>query len=103
MNLIELIAIVEENRIETISLPENVELDFTDVYIKESLDAKKELVFLNADDPSNKLEMKIEGLIYLNLFPLSMLIDMIQSYLDEKIYSNLEIAIKILSYREMDA
>ncbi|MBN8643114.1 MAG: hypothetical protein J0L86_14985 [Flavobacteriales bacterium] len=107
MNLVELVQHLKsleqaENFIEG-ELPD-VEYDLVDIYMVEKLGLDSEIVFFNAEEIPNKLIINIEGITYENLFPLNLTQEMVEELeaSNGKI-SNIEIAKRLLEYREKDA
>lgn len=82
----------------------DVEYDLVDIYMIEKLGLDSEIVFFNAEEIDNELCININGVNYVNLFPLNMAQEMVQDLKisDSKI-SDIEIAEMLLAYREKDA
>jgi len=84
-------------------LPE-VEYDLVDIYMFEKLGLNSEIVFFNAEEIPNKLIINIEGTTYENLFPLNLTQEMVEELeASNKKISDIEIAKRLLEYREKDA
>ncbi len=83
----------------------SIELGLIDVYLKDKLDIESEVRFFDVDTIPNNLEIDIEGIHYVNLFPLVMMQEIIQDYsnLTTPKPSNTEIAKRLLEYRIKDA
>lgn len=83
----------------------SIELGLIDVYLKDKLDIESEVRFFDVDSIPNNLEIDIDGIHYVNLFPLVMIQEMIQDYLNLTTPkpSNSEIAKRLLEYRIKDA
>lgn len=64
-----------------------------------------EVKFFDAETIPNKAVIEIDGIVYINLFPLSMLQEMIEDYsnVSAPSFTNLEIAKRIIAYRVHDA
>lgn len=108
MNIIELIPHLKSlDKAEVLSnsiLP-NIEFDLVELYMKDNLKLDSDVVFFNAESIPNELLIEIDGTKYENLFPLYMAQEMVEEYVN--IYKNelsdLEIANKLLEYRQKDA
>jgi len=79
----------------------DTEIDLADVYLKGKLNAQSEIKIFNAEDIPNMLEIEIEGIKYVNLFPLNMLQEMVMEYWNNsnRKLSDEEIVFKLLEYR----
>src|SRR5690242_14987070 len=75
-----------------------VEFDYIDIYLVDKPDLYSEVKFFDVDTVPNNLEIVVDGIKYINLFPLVMLQEMVSDYIalkDDKL-SNEEIAKRIL-------
>ncbi|HEX7906105.1 MAG TPA: hypothetical protein VF487_19665 [Chitinophagaceae bacterium] len=83
----------------------NVEFDLAELYMENSLSLDSNIRFFDSEKISNDLEMEVEGIKYVNLFPLYLAQEMIEEFTKstEKKYSDLEIANRLLEYRINDA
>lgn len=108
MNLAELVEHVRQRE----SWPElldkdmaGVDIDQIDIYLRSKLDVESEVKFFDTEEIPNELEIVIDGVSYVNLFPMTMLREMINDYLERSgsSLSNMDIARKLISYRIVDA
>lgn len=83
----------------------DLEAGLIDVYLKDNPEIDSEIVFFDVDKIPGMLEITVDGIRYVNLFPLEMLQEMVQDYskLSSGKLSDSEIAKKILDYRMRDA
>ncbi len=83
----------------------DTEIDLADVYLRDTLDSDSEIKIFNAEEIPNLLEIEIEGIKYINLFPLNVLQEMVMEYFDKFNHqlTNKEIVLKLLDYRNKDA
>lgn len=113
MNIVELIKHLKSESVaqELISkeLP-GVESCLVDIYLLKELSLTSQVVFFDLEEIDaipNRLVMEIEGNIYVNLFPFEMAQEMVEAYINDNEYgevlSDLEIAKRLLEYREKDA
>ena len=82
-----------------------VEFGLVDIYLRDKLHIESEVRFFDAEAIPNKLVIEVDGIRYVNLFPLPMTQEMIEEYAkrsDQK-FSDKEIAQKLLDYRIKDA
>ena len=108
MNLLNLISFLREDRPERSELAKhlpNTDFDQIDVYVEDALSMEGEIHFFDAEAIPNELQIEIEGTKYVNIFPLSMMKEMIDEYIDVlgQTISNKEVADRLLSYRINDA
>jgi hypothetical protein len=107
MNIVELVKYLKsieqaENFIKD-ELPD-VEYDLIDIYMVEKLGLNSEIVFFNAEEIPNRLIINIDGITYENLFPLNLTQEMVEEFeASHKKISDIEIAKRLLEYREKDA
>lgn len=108
MNLLEVIehlkSIEKAEELIAVEIP-TVEFGLVDVYLKEKLDINSEVKFFDVDAIPNNLDIEINGVKYVNLFPLPMVQEMVEEYVasnDAKL-TNSEIAQRLLDYRIKDA
>jgi len=108
MNLIELVGhfrnLESAMRVIAAELP-GVYEGQVDIYLKDQLDVRAEVRFFDAETIPGTLHMKVDGVQYVNLFPFSMTQEMVEAYADAagKNFSDLDIAKKLLDYRNRDA
>ncbi|WP_142685317.1 hypothetical protein [Chitinophaga polysaccharea] len=83
----------------------DVDFDQVEVYMKDHCGLNAEIAFFDADKIPGNLIIEVEGIKYENLFPLYMVQEMVEDYVQEfgNSVSDQEIAQKILDYREHDA
>jgi hypothetical protein len=83
----------------------NVEFGQIDTYLEGSMDIESEVVFFDAEKIPDDVMIEVNGIKYINLFPLPMLQEMVEEYHNtygEKM-QDFEIAKNILDYRIKDA
>ena len=108
MNIIELIPHLKSlDKAEVLSnniLP-NIEFDLVELYMKDNLKLDSDVVFFDAESIPNELLIEIDGTKYENLFPLYMAQEIVEEYVNvyKNEISDLEIAEKLLEYRQKDA
>lgn len=108
MNIIELIPHLKNlDKAEALSnniLP-NIEFDLVELYMKDNLKLDSDVMFFDAESIPNELLIEIDGTKYENLFPLYMAQEMVEEYVNvyKNEISDLEIAEKLLEYRQKDA
>jgi len=108
MNIIELIPHLKSlDKAEALSnniLP-NIEFDLVELYMKDNLKLDSDVVFFDAEAIPNELLIEKDGTKYENLFPLYMAQEMVEEYVNvyKNEISDLEIAEKLLEYRQKDA
>ncbi len=75
------------------------------IYMKDTLDIESETILFEIEETEDDLIFEKDGVRYIQLFPLDHAIDLIEFDLNlkNKGFSNLEIAQKLLQYREKDA
>lgn len=83
----------------------DIEFDLIELYMKESLKLDSDIVFFDAESIPNELLIEVDGIKYESLFPLYMAQEMVEEYdtLYKNQLSDLEIAKRLLDYREKDA
>ncbi len=69
------------------------------------LDVNSEVRFFDSDRLSEDGDIQIDGIVYINVLPLSLFQDMVQAFSEstDATYSNLQIAKRILDYSINDA
>ena len=107
MMLINLIAqlktIREAENLISSEIPD-VEFGLIDVYVRGVLAADSEIKLFDAETIPNQLVIEVDGVGYVNLFPLPMLQEMVEEYSKSEInLTNDEILKRILDYRNKDA
>ena len=107
MKLLELIrnlkSIKQANELIAKELP-GVEYDLIDLYAINSLNVDSDIRFFNVEEIPNDLVIKVDGINYVNLFPLNLIQEMVEEYSNlREIFSDEEIAKRILEYRLKDA
>jgi hypothetical protein len=108
MNYLELIKyLIEPEQLDKLyrMMEVNVESEALLVYMKESLDINAEVEIFEIEETDDDLVIERNGVSYVQLFPVDYIIELIQSdlKLNNKSYSEIEIASKILDYRLRDA
>lgn len=105
MNIIELVKHLKKlEDAETFvneKLPD-IEYDLVDIYMVDKLSLDSSIVFFDAEKISNKLIIEVNGVTYVNLFPLNMTQELVEEFSLDKI-TDREIAERLLKYREKDA
>lgn len=83
----------------------DVDFDQVEVYMKDCCGLDSEIAFFDADEIPGDLVIEVDGIKYENLFPFYMVQEMVEEYVDKfgAGMTDLEIAQKILEYREHDA
>lgn len=79
-----------------------IEYDLVDIYMTGKLGLDSEIAFFDAEKIPNRLIIDIDGIIYENLFPLNLAQEMVEE-LNVSNLTDLEIAKRILEFREKDA
>lgn len=81
-----------------------IDADQIDVYLRSELDLGSEVKLFDAENIPSRLEIEISNIKYVNLFPLAMLREIVDDYLerDSKLESR-EIARRLIDYRINDA
>src|SRR5258708_38506569 len=83
----------------------NVEFNQVDIYMKNRLALNSEIIFVDEETTDYKVQIEINGEKYINLFPLSMLQEMVaaqkNNFFDRR--ADIEIAERLLEYRAKDA
>jgi hypothetical protein len=108
MNLIELVDLLRNPDVGEKTISEQfpgLDLDQIDVYMRSALDTGSTLRLLNAEAIPNQLEILLEGVSYVNLFPLYMVREFIDDYLGsiDESATSAEIARRMILYRLKDA
>lgn len=83
----------------------NIDFEAIDVYLQEKLDRHSIIRFFDAETIPNELEIEVDGIKYINLFPVTMLQEMVEDYYnarDQK-FTEDEISQNLLDYRIKDA
>lgn len=109
MKLIDLISLFKSsNSLEAITknlaLSENTEVNL--IYMIREIDIDSDIYFFTLEETEDKLTFFRDGCRYIQLFPVPDFIDLINEdfkYLTELKASNIEIATRILEYRNNDA
>ena len=75
------------------------------IYMKNSLSIESEIKIFGIEETEDELVYEVEGVRYLQLFPIDHAVELISSDLNliGKGYSDLEIAKRLLQYRAKDA
>jgi hypothetical protein len=83
----------------------NVESEALLIYLQRDLNLESEVSIFEIEETEDDLIFEKEGIQYVQLFPLDYAIELIESDLDlkNKGYSDLEIAQRLLEYRQKDA
>jgi hypothetical protein len=101
MNLIKLVEILKSEselvKVITQEYPD-LDIDYADVFFENEIDVNSSLMFFNAEELSGNIEFKVNGIKFINLFPLDYLLDYYNDIkCDDK--TDLEIATEIINYR----
>ncbi|MBD1432695.1 hypothetical protein H8B06_07660 [Sphingobacterium sp. DN00404] len=82
----------------------NVESEALLIYLQGDLNLESEVSIFEIEETEDDLIFEKEGMQYVQLFPLDYAIELIESDLDlkNKGYSDLEIAQRLLEYRQKD-
>ena len=84
----------------------NTESEAIIICMERALDIESEIKLFEIEETGGNLVFEKNGIRYIELFPAYHAMEIIESYFDkpeEKGYSNLEIAERLLEYREKDA
>jgi hypothetical protein len=83
----------------------NVEFNQVDIYMKDRLELNSEIIFVDAETTDYNAEIELNGGKYINLFPLSMMQELVEAQKNKVFYrlTNIEIAERLLEYRGRDA
>ncbi|HEX5155159.1 MAG TPA: hypothetical protein VFW07_27145 [Parafilimonas sp.] len=83
----------------------NTESEALLIYMKGNLDLKSEIIIFELEETADNLLYKKDGISYIQLFPIDYAVELIESVLNlrTKANSNLEIAKRLLEYRQKDA
>ncbi|MGJ1323033.1 hypothetical protein ACR780_10100 [Sphingobacterium faecium] len=75
------------------------------IYLQGDLNLESEIIIFEIEETEDDLVFEKEGIQYVQLFPVDYAIELIESDLDlkDKGYSDLEIARRLLEYRQKDA
>lgn len=105
MNLIELIPYLKSEK-KFVEFLESrfpaIETHQLDIYMKGSLSPNSELIFLDAEELDGKIVQNINGIEFINLFPVFHLLEIFEGYYENDI-SDKSMAIKIINYRLNDS
>lgn len=103
MILINLLEAIKKNQLNTFLTNNNIhiDVDFIDIYMKDKISKDSEIGLFNVEEIPNLLNIKIDNICYINLFPLSLLIELVT--IDFKLINGAELNDKIISYRLNDA
>lgn len=106
MNLVQLIQIIRDPEKDVISEAEKLypelDMDYADIYFNGQITAESSLLFIDNEKLSKGLEFDLNGIKYINLFPLDYLQDFYEDIADDSL-SDIEISERIISYRLNDA
>lgn len=83
----------------------NVESESLLIYMKQTINIDSEIVFFEMEETDDEVLFSKDGIEYLQLFPISHAVELIESDLDlkDKGYTNLQIANRLVEYRIHDA
>jgi len=83
----------------------NTESEALLIYLRESLDLESDVTIFEIEETEDNLIFKKEGIRYLQLFPVDYAVELIETDLDMKGngYSDIDIAERLLEYRQRDA
>ncbi|MBL6445034.1 hypothetical protein JMN32_01855 [Fulvivirga sp. 29W222] len=83
----------------------NTESEALLIYLRGALELEADIAFFEIEETEDDLVFEKGGIQYIQLFPLDYAIELIESDLDlkNKGYSDLEIAQRLLEYRQKDA
>ena len=105
MTLVDLIEyLVDPEKLESLDL-QRQETDCQIIYLKDNLSINSEVRIFGVEETEDNITHESEGDRYIQLFPVEMAIDVIESdlQLTGKGYSNKKIAKRLLEYRIKDA
>ena len=82
----------------------NTESEALLIYLQGTLDLEADIAIFEIEETEDDLVFEKEGIQYVQLFPVDYAIELIESDLDlkDKGYSDLEIAHRLLDYRQTD-
>jgi hypothetical protein len=82
-----------------------VDFGQVDTFLKEALDIRAEIIFVDAETMPGTIEVEIDGVNYINLLPLFMLQEMVEEFanLEGKHMTDVQIANRIIEYSINDA
>ncbi|OJV78619.1 MAG: hypothetical protein BGO34_07370 [Bacteroidia bacterium 44-10] len=82
----------------------NTESEALLIYLQGTLDLEADIAIFEIEETEDDLVFEKEGIQYVQLFPVDYAIELIESDLDlkDKGYSDLEIAQRLLEYRQKD-
>jgi hypothetical protein len=94
----------EAERLISVEIP-NVEFEQVDIYLKGDLGLEAEVKLFDAEAIPNNLAIDINGIRYVNLFPLPMAQEMVEEFagLSKGKFTSIEAEKKLLDYRVKDA
>lgn len=83
----------------------NTESESLLIYLQGTMDLEADIVILEIEETEDDLVFEKEGIQYVQLFPIDYAIELIESDLDlkDKGYTDVEIAQRLLEYREKDS
>jgi len=83
----------------------NTESEALLIYLQGDLNLESDVFIFEIEETEDDLVVEKEGIQYIQLFPVDYTIELIESDLDlkDKGYSDLEIAQRLLEYRQKDA
>jgi len=75
------------------------------IYMQGTLGLSSEIIFFEIEETEDDLVFQKKGITYIQLFPLNYTVDLVKSEIDgkDKNYSSIEIAKRLLDYRQRDA
>lgn len=81
-----------------------VEFDLVEVFMIDHLSFESEIAFFNAEAVSDTIIIEIDGIKYENFFPLYLIQEMVEEYVEKyhNKLSNSDIGKRILEYRHTD-
>ncbi|MBX2916853.1 MAG: hypothetical protein KF856_16410 [Cyclobacteriaceae bacterium] len=106
MKLLELVEYLKNpNSLENLLGKElkNVEIDLIEIYMIESIALDSQIKFFDAEKIPSTIEIEVDGLKYINLFPLYMAQELVEEFTSIYGKNNLEIAKRLIEYRIKDA
>lgn len=83
----------------------NSESEALFIFLKDTIDLQSEVYIFDLEETDGKMNYTKDGVTYIQIFPLDLAIDLIESdlQLKDKGYSDLQIARRLLEYRIYDA
>lgn len=106
MKLEKFVNYLKTDNIDLLFINEAIEIDrdFMDIYMRDTLDLNSDLFFFDVDKVPRGRNIEIDGLRYVNLFPLSLAKELVDDFSKLPEYdTDLRLAKRLLEYRLNDA